>query len=135
MRLLRNMCLSLTLFAAPLGAAAQGPDDIIIDSPETLEFQVNMAITAGTQQVYCYQQDQLRVVGSVNISAGSTATVPVSLPDPVIRCTACNTWGCSSLSPNSVVVVASDPLDFDDNSIIDVRDMVMCVSEVQDRIY
>jgi hypothetical protein len=135
MRLLRNLCLSLTLFVAPLGAKAQGTGDIIIDSPETLEFEVRTAITPGTQQVYCYQQSQLRVVGSVNTSGGSTATIPVALPDPVIRCAACNAWGCSSLSTNSVVVVAADRLDFDLNTVVDVRDMLMCISEVQDRIY
>jgi hypothetical protein len=133
MNRLQQLCLCLALLAAPPGAAAQS--DITIPTPDTLEFLVRMSIAPGTQQVYCYQQDQLRVVGTTSVTSGSKITVPVSLPDPVIRCAACNASGCSSLSSNAAVVVAADPLDFDLSGAIDVRDMLMCYAKVRDRIY
>src|SRR5262245_37868456 len=126
-------CLCLALFAAPLGAAAQS--NITFNTPQTLEFTVRMSIAPGTQQVYCYQENQLSVVGTKNVSSGSQVTVPVSLPDPVIRCSACNASGCSALSSNAAVVVAADPLDFDLNRVVDVRDMTMCYAKIRDRIY
>lgn len=127
--------LALALLCLPLPATAQSPSDISIPGGENLEFLVRMSISPGTQQVYCYQQDRLRVVGSINVTAGSSAVVPISLPDPVIRCAACNTWGCSSLSPNSAIVVPADPLDLDQSGAIDVLDMLMCYDEVRQKIY
>lgn len=129
----RSLCLAFAFCAAPLAAVAQS--NITIDMPLTLEYQLRMSIAPGTQQVYCYQQDRLVVVGSVNVPAGSTATVPISIPDPVIRCSACNSYGCSSLSPNAAVVVAADPLDRDQNGLIDVRDIVMCSREINWEIF
>jgi hypothetical protein len=127
--------LTLALCFIPLPATSQTPGDINIPGGEHLEFQVRMSISPGTEQVYCYQQDRLRVVGSINVAAGSNAVVPIALPDPVIRCAACNTWGCSSLSSNSAVVVPTDPLDFDQSGVVNVLDLLMCYEEVRQRIY
>src|SRR5262245_15345080 len=131
---LARAVLLLALVGAPLGAAAQS-GDIRLSTEETLEYQLRMSVAPGTQQVYCYQQNQLLVVGSVNISSGTTAVVPVSLPNPVIRCAACNTWGCSSLSSNSAVVLARDRLDLNEDGKVNVSDMVSCVSQIQQQIY
>ncbi|HXZ83971.1 MAG TPA: hypothetical protein VEI82_00655 [Myxococcota bacterium] len=131
---IRTLCLSLVLLA-PLCAAAQSSSDIVIDTPETLQFRLRMSIAPGTQQVYCYQQDRMQVVGSVNVSSGSTAYVPVVLPDPIIRCSACNAYGCSSLSPNAAVLVGADPLDIDHNGKVDVSDMLTCMQRIRDQIY
>jgi hypothetical protein len=135
MRPFQILGLTLACFSISLPAAAQTPGDINISGGEHLEFQVRMSISPGTEQVYCYQQDRLRVVGSVNIVSGSDAVVPIALPDPVIRCSACNTFGCSSLSSNSAVVVTTDPLDFDQSGVINVNDLLMCYDEVRNRIY
>jgi hypothetical protein len=121
------------LCAVPEGAA-QSSDDIYFDTPQTLEFQVRVAVAPGTQQVYCYQQDRQRLVGT-RVGSSGTVSVPISLPDPVIRCTACNSVGCSTLSPNSAVVVATDPLDMDGNSVVDVRDLNMCWVRVREVIF
>ena len=132
------VCLSLALCAAPLCAAAQDPEDIVIANPQTLEFELNISISPGTEVVNCYQEDQLRPVGSVSIDSGETARVPVALPDPVIRCTACNTFGCSSLSPNAAILVrpaSSESLDFNDNGEIEVGDMIECVAMIRDAIF
>jgi hypothetical protein len=130
---LRHLCLSLALATIPLCAAAQ--NDIVIETPETLAFNLRMSIATGTQRVYCYQIAQEVVVGSVNVSSGSTAIVPIALPDPVIRCAACNSWGCSSLSPNAAVLVLSHPLDFDLSGAVTVNDMLVCYSRIQQEIF
>jgi hypothetical protein len=131
---IRTLCLSLALLA-PLGAVAQSSSDIVIDNPQTLQFRLRMSISPGTQQVVCYQQDRMQMVGSVNVSSGSTAYVPVVLPDPIIRCSACNAYGCSSLSANAAVLVAADPLDVDHSGKVDVSDMLTCVQQIRDKIY
>jgi len=137
MNLLRLPILSIAataavLCAAPEGAAQSG--DIFFDTTEPLQFQVRVAVSPGTQQVTCYQSDQLRVVGS-SAASTSTVTVPISLPGPRVRCSACNSVGCSTLSPNAAVVVPVDPLDMDGNTIVDVRDMTMCYMRLREAIY
>lgn len=123
------------LLCAAGNAWAQSPSDITFELGQPAAFQVRLAISPGTEHVYCYQADRLRVIGSTTNVASSTVSVPIVLPDPVIRCAACNSWGCSSLSPNAAVVTPSNPLDLDQNEVIDVRDMSMCVSRIRDVIY
>jgi hypothetical protein len=134
MKMFRFMSLSLVLLSLPWAGAA-GPSDIVIENPQPLEFQLRMSIAPGTEQVYCYQQDRQQVVGTTRVSAGSSATVAVSMPDPVIRCTACNAYGCSSLSPNAAVVVGGQTLDFNRNGRVDVGDMLTCVEMVREQLY
>jgi hypothetical protein len=122
-----------TLLCATGNARAQG--DIHFDLGQPAAFQVHLAISPGTDQVYCYQSDRLRVIGSTTNTASNTVSVSIVVPDPVIRCSACNAWGCSSLSPNSAVVTPTHPLDIDQNEVVDVRDMTMCVSKIRDYIY
>ena len=126
-------CLCFALLAAPFGAAAQS--NITLSTPETLQFNIRVSIAPGTQQVYCYQEDKLTLIGTKIITSGSQVFVPVSLPDPVIRCTACNSSGCSTLSSNAAVVLAADPLDLDLNGVVNVTDIVMCSSKIRDAIY
>ena len=139
MQPLRSLSLPLALTAAFLCAAhdsaAQGAADIPFDAPQTFQFQVRVAVSPGTERVFCYQEDQFRVVGTSAAVSGSTTSVLITLPELSVRCAACNSWGCSSLSPNAAVVVAADPLDFDLNTLVDVRDMVMCYARIRDRIY
>jgi hypothetical protein len=133
MHLFRHLCLSLALATIPLGAPAQ--NDIVIETDEPFAFDLRMSISAGTQSVYCYQLMDEVVVGSVTVSAGSTAIVPVTLPDPVIRCAACNSWGCSTLSPNAAVLVPSNPLDLDLNGLVTVTDILVCSKRIQEEIF
>ena len=133
MKLRQYLLLCFALLAAPFGAAAQS--DISLPIPQTLQFSLRMSIAPGTQQVYCYQQDQLRVIGLKNVTSGSQIVVPVVVPNPVIRCSACNAAGCSSLSSNAAVVLSADPLDMDLNGLVNVTDMVMCAAKIRDRIY
>ena len=123
------------LLCATGNARAQSSSDIHFELGQAVAFQVRLAISPGTDQVYCYQSDRLRVIGSTTNTASSTVSVPIVVPDPVIRCSACNAWGCSSLSPNSAVVTPSHPLDIDQNEVVDVRDMSMCVSRIRDYIF
>jgi hypothetical protein len=135
MQSLRRLCIPLVLATFPLCAAAQGPSDIVLETPETLEFGLRMSIAAGTQRVLCYQLEEYQVVGSANVTAGNIATVPIALPDPVIRCAACNDWGCSTLSSNAAVLIPANPLDFDLSGGVDVNDMLMCYARIRDEIY
>jgi len=116
-------------------ARAQSPSDITFPLGQPTGFQVKLALSPGTQQVYCYQADRLQVVGYTTNVTTETASVPIVVPDPIIRCAACNNYGCSSLSQNAAVVTPTDPLDIDGNSTIDVRDMMMCVARIRDAIY
>ena len=61
--------------------------------------------------------------------------VRILMPDPEIRCVACNGAGCSDLSPNAAVVAAVDVLDRNRSGQIDVSDMVMCVNEIRENIF
>jgi hypothetical protein len=126
---------AIALLCATGNAWAQSASDITFDLGQPAMYQVRLAVSPGTQHVYCYQADRLQVIGSATTPAGSTISVPIVLPDPVIRCAACNSYGCSSLSPNAAVVQPTDPLDVDQNSVVNVTDMVMCVAKIRDVLY
>lgn len=126
---------AIVLLCATGNAWAQSTSDITFRLGQPAAFQVRLAISPGTEQVYCYQSDRLRVIGSTTSTTSSTVSVPIVIPDPIIRCSACNSVGCSSLSPNAAVVTPTHPLDIDQNTVIDVRDMTMCVARIRDVLY
>jgi hypothetical protein len=136
MHALRLLC-SLIVMLIPLVAVAQLPENVIVDDPDPFMFQLRVQVGSGTDRVQCFVEGDSQIVGSAEVAGGTEAivAVPILMPDPAIRCVACNGAGCSDLSPNAAVVAAVDVLDRNRSGHIDVSDMIMCVNEIRDNIF
>ena len=125
---MRTILALLALAALPTAAQAQDDDETIYLEPELpLEFNLTVDVASGTEEVICYQEPLEPVaVGSLEVDAAGAVVVPISIPDPVVRCTACNQAGCSEFSPNRglVAIRQSHRFDFNNDGVIDVSDIV-----------
>ena len=122
--------LSLASIAFFVGAAPAQSDegDILLELDKPLAFNLDIELDPGTKEVLCYQEPLEPVtVGSVKLyNNEARATVPISIPEPRIRCTACNMFGCSEFSPNAGVVGIREShlLDRTNDGRINVNDMI-----------
>ena len=123
--------LSLASIAFFVGAspALARDTDILLELEKPLEFNLDVELDAGTEEVHCYQEPLEPVsVGSVKLRRGNKdrTTIPISIPEPRIRCTACNTFGCSEFSPNAGVVGVREShlLDRTNDGRINVNDII-----------
>jgi hypothetical protein len=119
---------SLALFVG--AASAQSRDaDILLELERPLDFNLEVELAPGTEEVVCHQEPLDPVqVGNVKVRRADEprATISISIPEPRIRCMACNTYGCSEFSPNAGVVAVhqANLLDRTNDGKINVNDMI-----------
>lgn len=121
------MAIALALLA-PMTALAQQSTDVYLEPTEPLEFALTVDVASGTEEIFCFQEPLGPIeVGSVQVSAKDTvAVVPIAIPDLVVRCTACNQFGCSEFSPNRGVVGVTQArkLDINGDGTVNVGDIL-----------
>ncbi len=137
--MLRWILPAMLVLLAPAAAPGQAIDtDIYLEPDAPLDFNLTVEPADGTEEIICFQEPLEAIeVGSVVVDRGERmAVVPISIPEMVVRCTACNQFGCSEFSPNRGVITVrqSHLFDFDNDGAINVADILGWARAVSDWI-